>query len=122
MDWGLALATTATGLVVVFAVLLLLIIIVSIFGKIMDSLTNKPKKTKEEPKQINAAPEKEETTTVQIEAEDGISEEVVAAISAAVATLISAEGKTCRIRSIKRTKENRPAWSAAGVQENTRPF
>ena len=53
MDWGLALATTATGLVVVFAVLLLLIVIVSIFGKIMDSLTNKPKKKEDEPKQLN---------------------------------------------------------------------
>ena len=65
---------------------------------------------------------KEETASVQIETEDGISGDVVAAISAAVAVMMSAEGKSYRIRSVKRVKESRPAWSAAGVQENTRPF
>lgn len=118
MDWGLALATTATGIVVVFAVLVILIIIVSVLGKIMDSITNKPKKKAEQKAEIL----EEKPNIVALETEDGISAEVVAAISGAIAVIMSDEGKAYRIRSVKRTRESRPAWSAAGIQENTRPF
>ena len=32
MDWGLALSVTATGLTVVFAVLIILVLVVALFG------------------------------------------------------------------------------------------
>ncbi len=123
MDWGLALSTTATGLIVVFLVLVILIIVVSILGKIMSFVTNQKKsnnqKSKESEQQVE---EKQENTSVQIELQEGISDEIVAAISAAVTVILSNEGKSCRIRSVKRSKNNRPAWSAAGIHDNTRPF
>lgn len=121
MDWGLALSTTATGLIVVFLVLIILIIVISILGKVMGSLTNRPKADNNKAQVVQQAPV-ESTVVAQSELEDGISEEVVAAISAAVAVIMSAEGKSCRIRSVKRTRTNRPVWSAAGIQDNTRPF
>lgn len=48
MDWGLAWATTATGMIVVFAVLVILIIIVAILGKIMYAATGKNKEAAKE--------------------------------------------------------------------------
>jgi len=122
MDWGLALSTTATGMIVVFSVLVILIVVVWTMGKIMDLFVNRPKKKKKKEAEPAPVVTEEPTAVVAVETEDGISEEVVAAISAAVSVIMSAEGKAYRIRSVKRTKESRPAWSAAGIQENTRPF
>lgn len=121
MDWGLALSVTATGLTVVFAVLIVLVLVVALFGKIMDSTTNQKSKpaVKEKPVEVSAA---DNSAKISMQVEDGISEEVVAAISAAVAVMMSSEGKTYQLRSIKRTGKNRPAWSIAGIQDNTRPF
>ncbi len=121
MDWGLAGAVTATGLVVVFSVLIVLVLIVALFGKIMDSVTGQKRKAPAKEEVSEASP----VAVVEAsrpEVEDGISEEVVAAISAAVAMMMSSEGKVYQLRSIKRTGKNRPAWSVAGIQDNTRPF
>lgn len=52
--------------------------------------------------------------------EYGIPGEVVAAISAAVAMMLSGEQVT--VRRISRVHEGRSAWSMAGLAENTRPF
>lgn len=121
MDWGLAWSTTATGLIVVFAVLIVLIIIVSVLGRAMVAATGKskpqPGNTEEKPK----AQTPEKPVIVQ-SSEDAVSPEVVAAISAAIAVMLGGEGKAFRIRSVKRIRESRPVWSTAGIQENTRPF
>ena len=53
--------------------------------------------------------------------EDGVSEEVVAAIMAAVSCM-APQGTTYRVRSIGRVRGERSAWAAAGVAEATRPF
>lgn len=121
MDWGLALSVTATGLTVVFAVLIILVLVVALFGKIMGSTTNRKSKTPVEEKQIETLVA-DSSEKLSMEVEDDIGEEVVAAIAAAVAVMMSSEGKTYRLRSIKRTGKNRPAWSIAGIQDNTRPF
>lgn len=127
MDWGLALSTTATGLIVVFAVLILLVIIISLLGKLMDSLTNRTPKRKKKKNKNNAetavpAEQPKVVNQASVELDAGVDDEVVAAISAAVAVILSSEGKGFRLKSIKRTKESRPVWSAAGIRENTRPF
>ena len=54
-------------------------------------------------------------------AADGISEEVVAVIAAAVAAM-TPEGKRYAVRSVSRARGDRPVWAAAGVAESTRPF
>lgn len=57
-------------------------------------------------------------------ARDGISEETVAAISAAVYAYMSETepGALYRIAGISRTAGVRPVWGFAGMQQNTRPF
>ena len=52
---------------------------------------------------------------------DGIPEEVIAVISAAVATMYGGKDKV-RIKSVKKSGSKRSAWANAGVLENTRPF
>ena len=86
-----AILVTITGLVVVFAALAFLTFCIWLMGKLLSSLTSA-----------------------------GIPGEVVAAISAAVASMMG--GKPFAVRSIKRKKQTRPAWGAAGIVENTRPF
>ena len=53
--------------------------------------------------------------------EEGIPEEVVAVIAAAVAACDSS-GTGKRIKSIKKANGGRSAWANAGVLDNTRPF
>ena len=51
-------------------------------------------------------------------------DEIIAVISAAVASMGQADGKNSRVKSVKAVK-NRPsrsAWSLAGVQNDTMPF
>ena len=114
-----------TGFVVVFSVLLLLILIIKIYSTIVVKVTQSGQKTKkiknndtsnkvsvEKPLQISEKNNQEQ---------DGISEEVIAVISAAVATMYGPQTKT-RIKSIKKSNSGRNAWANAGVLENTRPF
>lgn len=121
VDWGQAVAVFFTGIVVVFAALVVLVLIFWIFGKIMGNVGKpKEKKTKSEPQQIAPASPK----LVEVVSEDGLSDEVVAAITGAVSVILSEEGSTGSfvIKSIKRTRQTSSAWGTAGVIENTRPF
>lgn len=110
-----------TGLVVVFVVLLLLIGIIKIYSAIVQKVldTGNKKKTKEkiEGDIVSSVPSITPTPVVQ----DGISEEVIAVISAAVATMYGSSAKP-KIKSIKKSSTGRSAWANAGVIENTRPF
>ena len=56
-----------------------------------------------------------------IDGTSGISDEVVAVIAAAVASM-APEGKKYAVRSVSRTRTERPVWAAAGIAESTRPF
>ena len=115
-----------TGFVVVFAVLLLLIIIIKIYSAIV----NKAQSTGFKAKKKVETPGKPEETVTKAEAvkeqpvqtqTDGIPEEVIAVISAAVATMYGGKDKV-RIKSVKKSGSKRSAWANAGVLENTRPF
>lgn len=112
-----------TGLVVVFVVLLLLIAIIKIYSAIVQKAldSGKKKKTKEkiESNSTSSAPVTASTPAPVVQ--DGISEEVVAVISAAVATMYGSSAKP-KIKSIKKSGTGRSAWANAGVLENTRPF
>ena len=71
--------------------------------------------------------QQEEAASVQVKSAvtqenfDGVPEEVVAVISAAVADIYGSSAKT-RIKSIKKSNGGRSAWANAGVLDNTRPF
>lgn len=116
-----------TGFVVVFAMLILLIFIIKIYSAIVQkaqsagSNSKKGKKNKDEKpaEKPDASPAPVVTASA---ATDGISDEVVAVISAAVATMYGSSEKA-RIKSIKKSSDGgRSAWAKAGVLDNTRPF
>lgn len=122
MDWGFILSVMVTGIAVVFLVLVILIVIVSIMGKIFESIDNSKKnKTSKELPVKPAAP----AAPVVTEDSDGLTDDVVAAITAAISVVLSSEGEENKpfvIKSIKRVREARNAWNYAGLVENTRPF
>lgn len=124
MDWGFILSVMVTGIAVVFLVLVILIVIVSIMGKIFESMDNSKKnKTSKELPVKPAAPAA--PAPVVTEDSDGLTDDVVAAITAAISVVLSSEGEENKpfvIKSIKRVREARNAWNYAGVVENTRPF
>jgi len=116
-----------TGFVVVFAMLILLIFIIKIYSAIVQkaqsagSNSKKGKKNKDEKPAEKPAAAPVPVVTASA-ATDGISDEVVAVISAAVATMYGSSEKA-RIKSIKKSSDGgRSAWAKAGVLDNTRPF
>ena len=116
-----------TGFVVVFAMLILLIFIIKIYSAIVQkaqsagSNIKKGKKNKDEKPAEKPAAAPAPVVTASA-ATDGISDEVVAVISAAVATMYGSSEKA-RIKSIKKSSDGgRSAWAKAGVLDNTRPF
>ncbi len=116
-----------TGFVVVFAMLILLIFIIKIYSAIVQKAqsagnnSKKGKKNKDEKPAEKPAAAPAPVVTASA-ATDGISDEVVAVISAAVATMYGSSEKA-RIKSIKKSSDGgRSAWAKAGVLDNTRPF
>ena len=113
-----------TSITLVFAMLVALCLIITVEGKLFDALNNK-KNTKPTPKKESkpaAAPAAKPAAPAP-KTEGGIPGEIIAAISAAVATVV---GGNAVIRGIKRIPKNggsrRGAWGDAGVQEHTTPF
>ena len=120
MDMGQVLAIVFTGLTIVFIALVILIIFVSIMGNLLNAKKDKPS----EPDKKQDSDAKKNTKSLPAPVvEDGISDEIIAVISAAVAAMSdSSTGSSFVIRGIKKSKVGRPVWSMAGIQENTRSF
>ncbi len=123
-------AVVITGLAVVFIALIILICLVWLYGKIFEAVNNKAKRRAEEEK---AAAEKAKPAPAVVKAPkpaapsvtDGVEEETVAVIMAAVAAYGAQTGRKLAVKSIKPsggTSARRNAWSAAGLAEATRPF
>lgn len=123
---GTVASVVITGIVVVFIGLVLLILLVSIYGKIFDVINSRAARKAEEAKKAaeaaKAVAKPEPIKTVAPVVEDGIEEETVAVIMAAISAMSSAEGKKLVLKSVKTAKPQRPAWSTAGIIDNTRPF
>lgn len=116
MDIGQVLAIVFTGLAIVFIALIVLIVLVASMGKAMNPVKDK----KPTPvKNIESSPAKSAVPVI----EEGISDEVVAVIAAAIASISESTGTAYAVRGIKRAaKSGRPAWAVAGLNENTRSF
>ena len=114
---GTVASVVITGIVVVFIGLVLLILLVSIYGKIFDVINGRAARKAEEAKKAAEAAKAAAPVV-----EDGIEEETVAVIMAAISAMSSAEGKKLVLKSVKTAKPQRPAWSTAGIIDNTRPF
>lgn len=114
-----------SGVCIVFLALVLLIFFVWLFGKIFDGINaSQAKKAAEAAaaKKPEAAPAVKAAAPAPV-VEDGISDEVVAVIAAAVAAMGAETGRTFSVRSVKRSSgTRRGAWGNAGVSESTRNF
>ncbi len=117
-------AVVITGLAVVFAALVILIAFVWLMGKFF-SMGNNKKKISAEP--VTAAKPVTQVPVRTVNANSAVSsddDEIIAVISAAVAAMGQAEGKTYRVKSVRavNNRTSRSAWAMAGLQQNTAPF
>ena len=119
-----------TSITLVFAMLVALCLIITLEGKIFDNINNKKNGKPAAPKApaAKAAPAPAaKPAAPAAKADNGSSSipgEIIAAISAAVATVC---GGNAVIRGIKRVSKpaagsRRGAWGDAGVREHTTPF
>ena len=117
-----------TSITLVFAMLVALCLIITLEGKIFDNINNK-KNGKPAPKApaapaAKAAPVAKPAAPAAKADNGSIPGEIIAAISAAVASVC---GGNAVIRGIKRVSKpaagsRRGAWGEAGVREHTTPF
>ena len=120
--WGSVGIITLTGILVVFLILAVLIFFFWLMGTIFKTINkSKAAKVEKAKAEITAAPAPAPVEAV--EEEDDDDDEIIAVISAAIATYSELDGKQYAIKSIKRRDNKaRSAWSLAGIGENTRPF
>lgn len=121
-------AVVFTGMFVVFFAIALLILIIWLMGKMFTNMNNNKKNEVVSAKPVSPVPvktapvSKEEPVKALTNTDD---DEIIAVISSAVAMMSLVDGKNYRVKSVKAIKGNnvgRPAWSMAGLRENTRPF
>ena len=118
-----------TSITLVFAMLVALCLIITLEGKIFDNLNNKKNGKPAAPKApappaAKAAPAAKPAAPAAKADNGSIPGEIIAAISAAVASVC---GGNAVIRGIKRVSKpaagsRRGAWGDAGVREHTTPF
>lgn len=131
-DGSLAFTSTVViaGVSIVLGVLVLLIFIFYLFGFIVSKTEQRAKAKKAKKQDVITAPVKpvappvKPITTPAVQkapaVEQGISGEVVAAITAAI---VATEGPTAVVRSIKKKNVgSRNPWAQAAMTDNTRPF
>ncbi|MGN1138856.1 MAG: OadG family protein [Ruminococcus sp.] len=116
-----------TGFAIVFAVLFFLIFVIWGYGKIVTAGLNASEKRKAKKKAADEAKIQQESKAEVVKpvtavkpVANGLSDEVVAVISAAVYSMYGSTDKV-KIKSIKKAS-GRSAWANAGVLNNTRPF
>ncbi|WP_419503411.1 OadG family protein [Candidatus Allofournierella excrementavium] len=114
------LVVAGIGMSLVFLVLILLTYIIALQGKLFDALNARKQKAAAEAavKSQPQPPQLQEPMEAPPFVEEGISEEIVAVIAAAVA---SASGGKYTLRAVKRAG-GRGSWGAAGVESGTEPF
>lgn len=126
VNWDLAVNVTVTGILLVFIMLLLLVFILYIFGFVSVSITKakdkKAQKARAETFAEMTANSVEYENTETVPQQDDSDDEIVAVISAAIASLYESSNVKPVIKSIKKTSSRRSSWAKAGISENTRAF
>ena len=115
----MTLVVTITGIVLVFLILILLMAIITLEGKIFDSMNAKKKAAKEAakaPAVQPAAPVQQAAAAPAPQVEEGIPGDVIAAIMAAIHAM--GNGKYT-LKAVRRSKNG---WGNAGVNDTTAPF
>ena len=108
------LAITVIGLVIVFAVL----IILWGFIALMRIVFAKKTEGQDSAVERTSAPEVKPEVTVSAVKEEENMDEIVAAITAAIASSLNTSTYRLKIRSIKRADSRVPAWNAAARRNN----
>ena len=119
MDLGFDVVVTITGIVLVFLILILLMAIITLEGKIFDSMNAKKKAAKEAakaPAVQPAAPVQQAAAAPAPQVEEGIPGDVIAAIMAAIHAM--GNGKYT-LKAVRRSKNG---WGNAGVNDTTHRF
>ena len=119
MDLGFDVVVTITGIVLVFLILVLLMTIITLEGKIFDSMGTQNKAAKEAakaPAAKPAAPVQQAAAAPAPQVEEGIPGDVVAAIMAAIHAM--GNGKY----TLKAVRRSRSGGSKAGVNDTTAPL
>lgn len=122
----LSLTVLLTGLVIVFTMLVFLTYLIKGYSaavrKFMAKNIDKNERQTIAPAPAPVAIARLDKPSAAPAVEAGISEEVVAAISAAVYTMYGTSGAA--VTNIRRSAQppTRSAWAMAGLLENTRPF
>lgn len=119
MDLGFDVVVTITGIVLVFLILILLMAIITLEGKIFDSMNAKKKAAKEAakaPAAQPAAPVQQAAAAPAPQVEEGIPGDVVAAIMAAIHAM---DNGKYTLKAVRRSKNG---WGNAGVNDTTAPF
>ena len=119
MDLGFDVVVTITGIVLVFLILILLMAIITLEGKIFDSMNAKKKAATEAakaPAVQPAAPVQQAAAAPAPQVEEGIPGDVIAAIMAAIHAM--GNGKYT-LKAVRRSKNG---WGNAGVNDTTAPF
>ena len=114
MDLGFDVVVTITGIVLVFLILVLLMAIITLEGKIFDSMNAKKKAAQAPAAKPAAAPVQQAAPAPQVE--EGIPGDVVAAIMAAIHAM--GNGKY----TLKAVRRGKNGWGKAGVNDTTAPF
>lgn len=114
----------ATGLVLVFSVLVVLWLFFTVSGKVFSAADARKKKQNTQASASavsNSAPSGEAAAAVKaIYIEQGIPNEVIAVITAAIAAVSGTDRFT--LRALTRAKTDRMAWKNAGTRTDTEPF
>ena len=119
MDLGFDVVVTITGIVLVFLILVLLMAIITLEGKIFDSMNAKKKAAKEAakaPAAQPAAPVQQAVAAPAPQVEEGIPGDVIAAIMAAIHAM---GNRKYTLKAVRRSKNG---WGNAGVNDTTAPF
>lgn len=118
-----------TSITLVFAMLIALCLIITLEGKLFDLKNNKPAKPKPQAPAAPAAkaapaPTAKPAAPAAKADNGGIPGEVIAAISAAVATVMGFGAVIHGIRRVSKPAagSRRGSWGDAGVREHTTPF
>ena len=120
MDGAYIATVVLTGFIVVFIGLFILITCVKLMDWIFSTIEKKKsaEKPAEEKAQENVISEGNAADEPVIE--DGIGDEIIAVISAAVASM---SGGGFALKSVKKAKNSRrTAWGAQGINESTKIF
>ena len=119
MDLGFDVDVTINGIELVFLILILLMAIITLEGKIFDSMNAKKKAAKEAAKAPAAQPAalvQQAAAAPAPQVEEGIPGDVIAAIMAAIHAM--GNGKYT-LKAVRRSKNG---WGNAGVNDTTAPF